>query len=74
LNQFTNTQELAREIAGKNPINIGESRKILNDLFEEITGNLENGIEVRIQGFGKFTTISKPTRKRNHPQTGKQSA
>jgi integration host factor subunit alpha len=47
-----------------------QSSKMLDSLFELIKQSLEDGEDVLISGFGKFTVKEKRERKGRNPQTG----
>jgi DNA-binding protein HU-beta len=38
--------------------------------IEEITAQLAAGKEVKLTGFGKFSTVARPAREGRNPQTG----
>jgi len=47
-----------------------QSAQIIDTLFELIKQSLENGEDVLITGFGKFSVIKKQGRTGRNPQTG----
>ena len=47
-----------------------QSLKIVDSLFEYIKKSLEDGDDVLISGFGKFSVKDKRERKGRNPQTG----
>jgi len=47
-----------------------ESAQIIDTLFELIKQSLQNGEEVLISGFGKFSVQEKQARRGRNPQTG----
>ena len=47
-----------------------ESTIIVDELFEIIKENLEQGEKVKISGFGNFVVKNKEPRKGRNPQTG----
>ncbi|SPJ16168.1 integration host factor (IHF), DNA-binding protein, alpha subunit [Syntrophobacter sp. SbD2] len=49
-----------------------ESAQIIDTLFELIKQSLQNGEEVLIRGFGKFSVREKQGRRGRNPQTGEQ--
>jgi len=46
--------------------------RIVESLFKIIKDDLNNGNDVMISGFGKWTVKSKKARKGRNPQTGKE--
>ena len=46
------------------------SLKVVDSLFELIKDSLENGEDVLISGFGKFSVKEKRERRGRNPQTG----
>ena len=48
-----------------------ESAQIIDTLFELIKQSLQNGEDVLISGFGKFSVKEKQGRKGRNPKTGK---
>ena len=49
-----------------------ESICIVESVFEIIKGELNQGNNVKISGFGKWTVNAKPARRGRNPQTGKE--
>lgn len=47
-----------------------DSLKVVDSLFELIKHSLENGEDVLISGFGKFSVKEKRERRGRNPQTG----
>jgi len=47
-----------------------ESAQVIDTLFELIKKSLQNGEEVLISGFGKFSVKEKRARRGRNPQTG----
>ena len=62
------------EIAGRVADRIGTSQSAAGDavdaVFEAVSESLAKGEEVRIVGFGTFTTKSRPARTGRNPRTG----
>ena len=44
--------------------------RIVNTVFEEITGALERGDRVELRGFGAFSVKDRPARTGRNPRTG----
>ena len=51
-------------------LGIGQSAQIIDTLFELIKQSLQNGEDVLIIGFGKFSVKEKHQRVGRNPQTG----
>ncbi len=49
-----------------------ESARIVDMIFDIIKGELEDGENVKISGFGSFTVRDKNARRGRNPQTGKE--
>jgi integration host factor subunit alpha len=49
-----------------------ECVRIVESVFEIIKDDLENGNDVMISGFGKWTVKTKKKRKGRNPQTGRE--
>jgi integration host factor subunit alpha len=47
-----------------------QSAQVIDTLFELIKQSLQNGEEVLISGFGKFSVKEKQARRGRNPQTG----
>ena len=63
--------ELARNLVDKLGFNKHESDDFVKLLFEEITSNLEKGINVKVSNFGNFVVRNKRQRIGRNPRTGK---
>ena len=53
---------------------VKEAKDILEIILEEIKQKLEEGKEVKISGFGKWTVKDKKTRPGRNPHTGEKIA
>tara|TARA_Y100001970_G_C13752142_1_gene611512 strand:- start:69 stop:365 length:297 start_codon:yes stop_codon:yes gene_type:complete len=53
-------------------LNKSESKKLIEDCFEEIKKSLEKNEEVKLSGFGNFELINKKSRPGRNPKTGKE--
>jgi integration host factor subunit alpha len=58
----------------KNLFTKGESAHIIETLFELIKQSLEQGEDLMIRGFGKFSVHQKHQRMGRNPQTGESMA
>ena len=63
--------ELIQKIADTNPhLYQRDVEKIVNTIFEEIVGTLEEGGRVELRGFGAFTVKRRDPRIGRNPRTG----
>ena len=53
-------------------LNKNESKKLIEDFFDEIKRSLENNEEVKLSGFGNFELIDKKSRPGRNPKTGEK--
>ncbi len=49
-----------------------ESARIVDMIFDIIKGELENGENVKLSGFGSFAVRDKNSRRGRNPQTGEE--
>ena len=52
----TKKEDLARDISEKHEISKAMARRIVDQIFDTISENLENGRKTMISGFGTFET------------------
>ncbi|MGO9314786.1 MAG: integration host factor subunit alpha [Syntrophobacteraceae bacterium] len=62
--------QIVEALFAKNIFTKKESAQVIGTLFELIKKSLENGEDVRISGFGKFSVREKHQRNGRNPQTG----
>jgi integration host factor subunit alpha len=62
--------QIVERLFSKNLFNKGESAQIIETLFELIKQSLEDGEDVLISGFGKFSVREKAQRVGRNPQSG----
>ncbi|MEF8847163.1 MAG: HU family DNA-binding protein [Candidatus Paceibacterota bacterium] len=67
-----NKGELVDVLAKKADLSKKDAKLCLDTLTDEITKALTNKEEVRLTGFGKFTTSDRKARKGRNPQTGEE--
>lgn len=65
-----NNETLAREFSAASDLTMKTAKEGVAFLFETIAANLEEGHEINIAGFGKFTCKDKPERQARNPRTG----
>ena len=53
-------------------LNKSESKKLIDDFFDEIKKSLENNEDVKLSGFGNFELIDKKPRPGRNPKPGKE--
>ena len=61
---------VVKNLFAKNLFTKGESAKIIETVFELIKQSLEDGDDVLISSFGKFSVKEKHKRRGRNPQTG----
>jgi len=62
--------ELADELQKKLKLTKLASKEIVDQIFEEIRHHLEQGIAVKLSGFGNFELRDKAARPGRNPKTG----
>lgn len=62
--------ELIDSIATKTDLPKGTAERIVNTIFDDITGALRNGDKVNISGFGTFQVANRKARTGRNPKTG----
>lgn len=65
-----NKNELVSAVAEKAGISNKEAATSVDALFEVIQGELKNGGDVRLVGFGNFTVSRREASKGRNPSTG----
>lgn len=63
--------ELIQKLAERNPhLYLRDVEKIVETIFDEITGALAKGDRVELRGFGAFSVKSRDSRTGRNPRTG----
>ncbi len=62
--------ELAAGLAEKLGINKREAKEVVEAFFDTVINSLVSGNEVKLSGFGNFTTREKNSRPGRNPKTG----
>jgi integration host factor subunit alpha len=62
--------QIVENLFAKNLFTKGESAQIIETLFELIKQSLQDGDDVLISGFGKFSVKEKHQRRGRNPQSG----
>ncbi|MFL5845512.1 MAG: HU family DNA-binding protein [Solirubrobacteraceae bacterium] len=63
-------QELAQKVADNADLGSGDARKAVDAVFDAIASELQNGGEVAVSGFGKFSVSDRSAREGRNPATG----
>lgn len=67
---IVNKDELARDVAARTGIDVGQSKLAVEATLEAIAKQIAGGNEVRLTGFGKFSAVQREARQGHNPQTG----
>jgi DNA-binding protein HU-beta len=65
-----NKTELARTVAEETGLSGTQAKEAIEATLEAIAGQLTNGNEVSLSGFGKFGISERSARQGRNPQTG----
>lgn len=65
-----NKSDLATEVADIASLSKTDAKVVVDAVFEVITKTIAKGEEVRLVGFGTFTTSRRAATKGRNPQTG----
>ncbi|MEM6913813.1 MAG: HU family DNA-binding protein, partial [Pseudomonadota bacterium] len=58
------------EVASKSDMSKAQAAKAVDAVFDTITEALQNGDDVRLVGFGTFTSARREAREGRNPRTG----
>ncbi len=64
--------ELSNILFDEVGLNKREAKDFVEIFFEKIRHSLENGVSVKLSGFGSFTLRDKPSRPGRNPKTGEE--
>ena len=67
---IVNKDELARGVAERSGLEVGQAKKAVEATLEEISKQLAGGNEIRLTGFGKFSAVERSAREGRNPKTG----
>jgi DNA-binding protein HU-beta len=67
---IVNKEDLARDVAARINIDVGHAKLAVEATLEAITAQVGAGNEVRLTGFGKFSSSRREARQGRNPQTG----
>ena len=62
--------DLVDQLSGQSGLDRADAKQLVNQMFEEIRGSLENGEAVKLAGFGNFELRDKKPRPGHNPTTG----
>ncbi len=65
-----NKGELAAAVASAAGLSTAAAGKVVDAVFDAITGALKKGDDVRLVGFGTFSVAERPAREGKNPRTG----
>jgi DNA-binding protein HU-beta len=63
-------QELAQKVAADTGLSGSDAKNAVDATFDAIAGELANGGEVAVAGFGKFSVSARSAREGRNPATG----
>lgn len=64
--------DLAQQVAERAGLDSGQAKKAVDATIECIAQELQNGGEVALSGFGKFSVSDRPAREGRNPSTGEK--
>jgi DNA-binding protein HU-beta len=67
---IVNKDELARGVAARSGLEVGQAKNAVDATLEEISKQIGDGNEVRLTGFGKFSAVQRAAREGRNPSTG----
>lgn len=67
---IVNKDELARGVAARSGLEVGQAKSAVETTLEEIAKQIAAGNEVRLTGFGKFSAVQRRAREGRNPSTG----
>jgi len=63
-------QDLAQQVASDTGLSSSDAKKAVDATFDAIAGELADGGEVAVAGFGKFSVSERSAREGRNPATG----
>jgi DNA-binding protein HU-beta len=69
---IVNKDELARRVAARSGLEVGQAKSAVDATLEEISKQIGDGNEVRLTGFGKFSVAQRAARQGHNPSTGEK--
>lgn len=67
-----NKNELISAVAESSGLTKADAGRAVDSVFDAITGSLSGGEEVRLTGFGTFSTMKRKATKGRNPRTGQE--
>ena len=65
-----NKNDLVAAVSARSNLSKADSQKAVDAMFDEISGALRNGSEVRVVGFGTFSVATRKASQGRNPRTG----
>jgi DNA-binding protein HU-beta len=65
-----NKQELIAQVANSASLTKADASRAVDSVFDTISGSLSKGQDVRLTGFGTFTTTRRKATTGRNPRTG----
>ena len=65
-----NKHDLVSAVSGSAGISNADATRAVDSVFDNITGSLQQGDEVRLVGFGTFSVAQRKATNGRNPQTG----
>jgi DNA-binding protein HU-beta len=69
---FVNKNDLVAHVADKTDLSKAKAAEVLDTIFAAIEGALKKKQEVRLVGFGTFSTSKRKAGKGRNPRTGEE--
>lgn len=69
---IVNKDELARGVAARSGLEVGQAKSAVDATLEEISKQMAYGNEVRLTGFGKFASVHRAAREGRNPSNGER--
>ena len=65
-----NKHNLVSAVSGSAGLSLADASKAVDSVFDNITGSLQSGNEVRLIGFGTFSVADRKATTGRNPRTG----
>jgi DNA-binding protein HU-beta len=67
-----NKNDLVAAVSSKSNLSKADAQKAVDAVFDEISGALGNGADVRVVGFGTFSVATRKASEGRNPRTGER--
>ena len=67
-----NKNDLVAAVSARSNLSKSDTQKAVDAVFDEISGALRNGSEVRVVGFGTFSVATRKASQGRNPRTGER--